>query len=876
MAKVKDFLRRLQALWRSKQVHDEISEEMHFHIDQRTADNIRSGMPAAEAREEAEHRFGSLTRMKEQAYELRGAGWIESFLQDLAYGFRMLGRAPGFTLAATLTLALGIGATTAMFSIVDSVLLRPLPYPQPEDLVTLSEKQVSVSIRGPASPANFYDWRDQSSAFSGLAAYASWSLNMTGTGSPERVKGALVTPEFFDVLGVQPAQGRTFLRDEDQPEKSDVAVVSSKLWERVFGPTAHLDGQSMVLNGGRTSIIGIMPADFAFPSRETEIWIPLSLNANNRQDREGKWLSVVGRIKTGATLIQARENMKVITQRLEQTYPKTNAGWSVEVATLRDDQTSALRSRILTLFAAVTLLLLITCSNVAGLLLTRGLRRSREFAIRAAIGAGRARIIGQLFTESSLLGLAAGTCGMALAYWAVQIVRDTVIRFLSISTEIVINSQVLGFGLLLSFATAAVFTLAPALRASRVNLPQALKSGGPSSGRVGLSGRHLLVLSQVALAFVLLVSAGLLMKSFIRLVSVNPGFDTHRILTLEMNLPRSRYRTSQQHIAFFQRVLDRVRQIPGVDSASAVSDLPLRRNSMTFKVMEQGPQPIGPLPAAGVRWVSDNYFATMRIPLLKGRFLNTHDTMDAPLAAVVNRTMARYLGTRAADGTAKIRLEEDPRWFAIVGVVDDIRQIGLDTDEVPAIYLPHAQKSEDWLNWMTLVVRTSVRPEQEVNAIRDQIWAVDKDQPVSKIETLEEYLSDSVAVPRFSSELLAGFSLMALAISLVGLYGVIAYSASQRKKEIAVRIALGATRGRVLRLIMAEGMGLAGGGIVLGLLGALAVTRLMQSMLFAVDPADLATLIAVSVLLAVVALLASLAPARSATKVDPMIVLRNE
>jgi putative ABC transport system permease protein len=878
MANLRSFLRRLQTLWRSEQLHKEIAEEMRFHIDQRTADNIHRGMPSAEARKEAEQRFGGVTRIQEQAYELRSVGWIESFVQDVVYGSRLLHRTPGFTLAVVLTLALGIGTSTAMFSILYSVLLRPLPYPQPEKLVSLAEKHVSAASRGPVSAANFYDWRDQSGAFSSVAAYAGWSLNMTGTDTPERLKGALVSPELFDVLGVLPMRGRTFIPDEDQSGKSDVAVVSSKLWDRVFGPKAQLDGQSVVLNGSRTSIIGIMPADFAFPSREIEIWVPLSLSAKNRENREGKWLNVIGRIKPAANVAQLRDSMNVIAQRLQQSYPSTNAGWSVDVVPLHENQTGGLRSRMLTLFAAVTLLLLIACSNVAGLWLTRGIRRSREFAIRAAIGAGRSRIVRQLLTESLLLSLAAGTCGLALGYWVIQIVRSTILNTLPATTDIVMNSRVLAFGLVLSLATVVVFGLVPALRVSQVNLQHSLRSGGQTVPGSRLTGRRLLVVFQVALSFVLLAGAGLLTKSFVRLVSVNPGFYTHQMLTMEMNLPRARYRTSAQHSAFLQHVLERVRQIPGVQSASAVSDLPLRGNSMTFKVLEQVAQRTTgeALPDAGVRWVSDDYFATMRIPPLSGRLLDKHDAADAPLAAIVNRTMAKYLGPRAADGTVKVRLEEDPRWFSIVGVVDDIKQIGLDTGEVPAIYFPHAQKSEDWLTWMTLVVRTSVKPEDEVNAIRAQIWAVDKDQPVSNVATLDQYLSESVAIPRLSSEVVAGFSLAALTISLVGLYGVVAYSVSQRKQEIGLRIALGASHGSVLRMVLADGAGLAMGGIVLGLLGALMATRLIKSLLFAVDPVDIATFIAVSVLLAVVAFLASLAPARNASRVDPMVALRYE
>jgi putative ABC transport system permease protein len=878
MPNLKSFLRRLQTLWRSEQLHREIAEEMRFHVDQRTADNIHRGMPAAEARKEAEQRFGGMARIQEQAYELRSVGWVESFVQDVVYGSRLLRRTPGFTFAAVLTLALGIGSSTAMFSILYSVLLRPLPFPQPEKLISLAEKHVSGASRGPVSAANFYDWRDQSGAFSGLAAYASWSLNMTGTDIPERLKGALVSPELFDVLGVLPVRGRSFMPDEDQTGKSDVAVVSSKLWDRVFGPNAQLHGQSVLLNGNRTSIIGIMPSDFAFPSREIEIWVPLSLSAKNRENREGKWLNVIGRINPGATVAQLRDSMNVIARRLQQSYPSTNAGWSVDVVPLHENQTGGLRSRIQTLFAAVTLLLLIACSNVAGLWLTRGIRRSREFAIRAAIGAGRSRIVRQLLTESLLLGLAAGTCGLAFGYWVIQIVRGTILNTLPATTDIVMNGRVLAFGLMLSLATVVVFGMVPALRVSQVNLQHCLKSGGQTVPGSRLTGRRLLVVFQVALSFVLLAGAGLLTKSLVRLVSVNPGFDTHQMLTMEMNLPRARYRTSAEHSVFLQHVLERVRQLPGVERASAVSDLPLRGNSMTFKVLEQVAQrtTAGLLPDAGVRWVSDDYFTTMRIPLLSGRLFDKHDAADAPLAAIVNRTMAKYLGARAVDGTAKVRLEEDPRWFSIVGVVDDIKQIGLDTGEVPAIYFPHAQKSEDWLTWMTLVVRTSVKPEDEVNAIRAQIWAVDKDQAVSNVATLDQYLSESVAIPKLSSQVVAGFSLAALTISLVGLYGVVAYSVSHRKQEIGLRIALGASHASVLRMVLADGAGLAMSGIVLGLLGALMATRLIKSLLFAVDAADIATFFTVSLLLAVVAFLAILAPARNASRVDPMVTLRYE
>lgn len=870
---------KIRALFRRPRLEKDLEDELGFHLDMRREKYQAAGKAPGEAQAAARREFGNVMNFKEACREMWTFASVEILGRDLRYALRSLRRSPGFTAVAVVTLALGIGATVSIFSIVYVALLRPLPYPEPDRLVALSASNPQAGfLHGPASAADFYDWRAQNEVFSGATAYSGWSLNLTEVPMPERLSAALVSPEFFSVLGVAPVQGRGFFAHEDQPDGPSVAVVGERLWKRLFGNSAALNGQTLTLNGSRTTIVGVMPAGFAFPSRTVELWVPLSLSPQNRRNREGRWLSVMARIKPGITLGGAQQNMNVIASRLQRDYPATNTALIADVVPLDESLAGNLRTRLLVLLGAVGLLLLIACSNVANLLLARAASRTPELALRAAIGASRTRIVRQLLAESLVLALAGGAGGLVLAYWSVSAFRVLAPPAIPRLDNLALDGHVLAFALLLPLVTVLLFGLMPALQSSKLDLHRPLKSGGRNlvTG-LGLRHRTLLVTSQIALACVLLVGAGLLVKSFLRLMAVNPGFDPHNVMTMQLSLPRSGY-PNQRQIAFFQQVLERVRTLPAVEHAGAVSDLPMRGNSMSFKILLDGSsQPVEPKkPEAGVRWVTEGYFSAMRIPLLKGRFLDERDTAGAPLVAVANRAMMKRYWPNAGAIGARVRLEEDPRWFAIVGVVEDIKQLGLDADEVPALYLAHDQKSQEWMNWMTLVVRTASDPEKQINAIRAQVLAVDRNQPIADVVTLDQYLAASVALPRFSSAMVASFSVVALVMALVGIYGIIAYSASQRRHEMGIRMALGARPFDVLRLVAGDGLRMTLIGVLAGLSAALALTRVLANQLFGIEPTDPATFAVMPVVLIAVALLASYIPARRATKVDPTAALRHE
>jgi putative ABC transport system permease protein len=659
-----------------------------------------------------------------------------------------------------------------------------------------------------------------------------------------------------------------------------VVVVGDKLWNRMFGPNAHLAGQTLTLNGSICTIVGVVPASFAFPASDIELWIPLALNSANRQNREGRWLSVLGRLKPGVSRERAQQNMNVIAARLERAYPATNQGYGVRVIPLREQIVGDFRTTLAVLLGAVSLLLLIACSNVANLLLARAAGRAHEMALRAALGAGRLRIAQQLLVESLVLALMAGALGWLFATWSLSMLRTIDPSVIPRLQEVVMDSRVLTFAILLSAITAAVFGLAPALHGALGDLVSPLKSGGrnPQAGPGAQRHRSVFVVAEIALAMMLLVGASLLARSLLSLMRVDTGFDPGRVLTAQLTLPRSGYRSNAQHVAFFQQVVERLQSLPGVEAAGAVSDLPLRHNRMAFKIQadSQNPAAEPELPRAGVRWVTPDYFRVMRIPLRHGRYLGGNDAAGAPEAAVVSQSLARRLWPDADPIGKRIKLDEDERWAAVVGVVSDIRQTDLETEEGPALYFPHAQKTQAWLNWMSLVVRTRPEAGNLANAVRAQVWAVDKNQPISEIAPLEQYLADSAALPRLRTWLLGSFSLAALLLAVVGIYGIVQYSVSRRVHEIGVRLALGATPANVVGLILLGGLKLILLGVAIGLAGAAAVTRFLANVLFNIRPDDAGTFAGVSLLLILVALVACYIPARRALRIDPASALRQE
>lgn len=870
------WINRLRGSFGKDKLESELDSELSFHLEMREKEFIAAGMPPREARRKALQQFGNPALVKEDARAMDTLGWIDSVWRDLRFAARMLRKNPGFAATSAITLALGIGASTAIFSVVYGVLLRPLPYPSPGELMTVSEIS-SRNGAGPVSAGNYYDWKNQNQVFTAMAHYANWPVNLTGQVEPEQLRAALVSPEFFSVLGIQAKQGRTFLPDEDQAGKDSVVVVSERLWKRLFGPSASLTGQTLTLNGSVSTVIGVAPAGFGFPASDIELWIPLAMNAANRQNREGRWLSVVARLKPGVSRERAQQNMNVIAARLERAYPAANQDHGIRLIPLREKIVGDFRATLAVLLAAVSLLLLIACSNVANLLLARAAGRAHEMALRAALGAGRLRIAQQLLVESLVLASMAGALGWLFATWSLTMLRTIDPSVIPRLQEVVMDGRVLAFAMLLSALTAAVFGLAPALHGALGDLVSPLKSGGrnPQAGPGAQRHRSLFVVAEIALAMVLLVGASLLARSLVSLMRVDTGFDPGHVLTAQLTLPQSAYRSNAQHAAFFQQVVERLQTLPGVDAAGAVSDLPLRHNEMTFKILA-GDNATGAPPRAAARWVTPDYFRVLRIPLRQGRYFSGNDAPGAPGSAIVNQSMAQRLWPDADPIGKRVKLEEDAGWSTVVGVVSDIRQVDLATAEGPALYFPHAQKAQAWLSWMSLVVRTRPEAGNIADAVRAQVWAVDKNQPVSEIATLDQYFADSAALPRLRTWLLGSFSVVALLLAVVGIYGIVQYSVSRRVHEIGVRLALGATPGSVVGLILRGGLKLVLLGVAIGLAGAAGVTRFLASVLFDVKPDDAATFTGVALVLTLVALAACYIPARRALRIDPATALHQE
>ena len=805
---------------------------------------------------------------------------METLLKDLRYAIRMLVRKPGFTAVAVLTLALGIGANTAIFSVVNGVLLRPLPFQDPDRIATFWQRNTLGGVqREDVSPANFLDWRDQSKSCTEMAAAMPTGFSFTGGEEPEAFRAWQVTTGFFEILGVNALHGRTFLRDEYQAGNDAVIVIGHGLWQRRFGADPNLVGQKLLLNGRPHTVVGVMPPGFEFGS-EREMWSPWVEVAQDKQIRGSAYIKVIGRLKPGVTTEQAQAEMNGIAARLAQAYPQTNSEVGVAVVPLPEQLVGHVRPALLMLLCAVGLMLLIACANVANLLLARASTRRREFAIRAALGAARSRLIVQLLTESLLLATLGGIGGVLLASWGVDAVIALSPHNLPRLDQVRIDAHVLIFALGVSLVTALIFGLAPALQFSRTNLQEFLKEGG-RTGSTGFARnrlRNLLVVSEVALALMLLVGAGLLVRSFVRLLQVDSGFTVDKALALEVHV-WGRARTPEQRAAFFEQSLDRIAALPGVEAAGAVSALPFHTNPIEIKselVIEGRPIPApGQEPIAYATVATYDYFRTMGIPLRRGRLFTRFDNKDAAPVALIGETMSKRFWPDEDPVGKKItvRFLGQQVTREIVGVIGDVRHTGLDSDPRPELFLPHLQEP---YGSMTYIVRTSVDPQTLLPAVKREVWSVSKTQPFSSIATMEQLISRSLGERRFSLLFLTTFAAIALALAGVGIYGLINFNTSQRTHEIGVRMALGAGRRDIFKLVVGQGLALTLIGVALGLAAAFALTRYLSSLLFNVSAADPITFVAVSLLLVGVALLACYIPARRAMKVDPMIALRYE
>ncbi|MGH9837363.1 MAG: ABC transporter permease [Blastocatellia bacterium] len=799
---------------------------------------------------------------------------MQTLWQDLRYGARMLMKKPGFTLIAVLTLALGIGANTAIFSVVNGVLLRPLPYLDSEQLtwVWMDNRQEGIA-EDIASWPNFEDWRAHNQSFQGMAGVRDRRFNLTGTGEPEELNGANVSANFFDLMRVGPQYGRAFSAEEEQEGRDQVVVIGHGLWQQRFGGDAQLVGQTLSLNGQPHTIIGVMPPGFQFPNK-TEIWKPLVPDAQLRTARSAFWLPVIGRLKPGVTRAQAQTEMTGIAQRLEQQYPNSNRGFGVNVVLMHEQLVGKLRTALWVLLGAVACVLLIACANVANLLLARAAARQKEVAIRAALGASRGRVVRQLLTESVLLAAVGGGLGLLLARWGLDALVALAPSDLPRAASITIDRRVLFFTLGLSLLTGVVFGLAPALQSSKLALSEVLKEGGRGTGGGGQRTRSALVVAEIALALVLLVSAGLLLRSSWRLQQVNPGFNPERVLKVRLSLPPSKYREGAQAAAFYQQLLERLRALPGVQAAGATSSVLLNKVHNSSGILIEGrPAPNGPRPELPMDSVSPGYFQAMDMPLVQGRQFNEQDKADGLPVAIVNETMARRFWPNEDPLGKRFNFGDGGRWWTVVGVVRDSRRQGLDAPVRIESFLPHTQRP---LRAMEVVLRTTDHPLAMTRTVRSAVWSLDGDLPVSEIQSVEQMLGARVAPRRFNLLLLGLFALVAMLLAAVGIYGVMAYSVTQRTHEIGIRMALGAGQGAVLKLVVGHGMVLTLLGVATGLAGAFALTRLMTILLFGVSATDPLTFSVIALLLLLVALLACWIPAQRATKVDPMIALRCE
>jgi putative ABC transport system permease protein len=808
---------------------------------------------------------------------------MDRMFADIRYGLRSLLKRPGATLIALVTLALGIGVNTAIFSAVDSILLRPLPFKDPERLVSVWEKTPALGIQqNQAAPANFFDLRSQNQVFEALGAYGPLDMNLTGSGEPERLDGQLVSANVFSILGVAPALGRTFLPNEDQVGQEHVVVLSDALWQRRFNRDPSILNQNITLNGESFTVIGVMPRGFFFPVREIEMWTPWAMEPDQASGRGDHYLAIVARLKPEVTVERANADLETIAQRLSAEYPRTNEGLGFTARSLHRDYVGDLRLPILILFGAVGLVLLIACANVANLLLAQATTRRKEIAIRIALGARRWTIVRQLLVESLLLASGGGVVGVLGAFWGVQALAKLLPESLSKLQGVNIDARVLLFTILMSVLTAVVFGGLPALLASRTK-PGATLSDVARDVAGGTSGRHvrrLLVVSEVALAVVLLVSAGLLIRSFQLLRQVEPGFNPENALTMRMVLPFPKYAKQEARRAFYDEVLRNVEEVPGVEAAGVITFLPLSFNGMNFSFTVDGraaPSDMN-LPFALFRVVSPDYFRAMGIPLQRGRFFEAHDSPDSTPVTVINRRLAeRYWpGEDAIGKRLKVGPADSPNaWLTVVGVVGDVRQTGLYEQKLE-FYVPYMQERRAFMAPRDLVVRTKADPGVIAAAVRQAVWAVDKDQPVSNVRTMDQVFAAAISQERFQALMLGLFAALALVLACVGLYGVISYSVVQRTHEIGVRMALGAQPVDVLRLVIRQGMSLTFAGLVVGIVAGTFVTRVLSDMLFGVTPRDPLTFAGVPVLLLVVAFLACYVPARRATRIDPLQALRYE
>jgi putative ABC transport system permease protein len=875
---------RLRSLLRREQVESDLDEEFQYHLERQIEANIAKGMPAHEARYAALRTMGGIEQQKEKCRDARRVSLIEDLVNDLRYGLRVLAKSPVFTTVAITTLALGIGANTAIFSVVNELLLRPLPFPDADRIATVWEVSPEGRHQNTISRANFRTWRDQNTSFESLAAFSDQRLNMTGDQEPEEISVQLATPELFEVLRVQPILGRTLV-EGDGRERSAGVVLSYGIWHRKFAGDPNILGRPVILNDISFAVVGVMPAGFQWHIRArsgtgspADMWIVLSMPTEGPATL-GRFLSAVGRLKPGVSIGQAETELRAIEARIGQDCPQYNKGYSVEVIPLREQFVGNVRTALWILLGAVGFVLLIACANVANLLLARAAARQREIALRTALGASRFRVARQLLAESVLLALLGSVLGLGIAWWGIKALVAISPRDLINLQGVGLNIVVLGWTLVVSLVTGIVFGLAPALEATRMNFNDALKEGGKGAGGQGPRSsrlRNSLVIAEVALAVMLLVGAGLLVRSFVRLRNIDTGFEKEHVLTMVVRLAGARYQHDPPIVNFFEQAMQHIRSLPGVRLAGMVNFLPLYGGlgSSTGFTIEGRPQMLpGEGPSANVRVSDSGYFSAIGIPILRGRNFTEGENNTAKHVVIISQSLAeQYFPDEDPLGKhIDVTMFDKPNPTKIVGIVGDVRYDSLTNQPEPTVYFPHPELPYEF---MTLVIRTYGDPAAITSAVREELREIDANQPVADVRTMQQVMGENLSRARFNTLLLALLAGLATILAAVGIFGVMNYSVTVRTRELGIRIALGAQRSKVLMLVLRQGLLLTLIGVGIGVLGTLAMTSVISGLLFGVAPTDPVTFAAIVLLLTGVSLIACYLPARRATRVDAVVALR--
>jgi putative ABC transport system permease protein len=869
-----DLFFRLRSLFRRGEVESELDAELRFHFERQVQQLIDSGFPRDEAMRRARLISGGLEQQKENCRDARGTRFFEILWQDLRFAFRMLRKSPGFAAVAGLTLALGIGANTAIFSVIDSVLLSPLSYPKPQQLIAMKQYD---------SLQNVIDIQRQTRTLSQGGGVNIEAMDYTGGSEPVQIQAAYVDAGLLETLGVPPMLGRVITPDEDVKGGPRNIVVSYHFWQNFLSSDPHALGKRIPLSGNDYTVIGVMPAGFALPREQADVFVSLWVAYPEAAPYRGvHFMGTYWRLKSGVTLSQAQADMSTIDRRLAEQYPDTERDRDTLVVPLHEWLTGDVRPALMVLFGAVGLVLLIACANFAGLLTARAIARQQEFVIRASLGAGSSRLIRQALTESGILAIIGGAAGLLLAKWGTGFLVSLKPAELERFSGIQMDAHVFLFVLGISVLTGFIFGLMPALSAARADVAESLKEGarGSTASRFSQKLWQLLVAAELALALILLVGAGLLIKGFSRLRSVNPGFNPTNVMTMHLQLPPTRYAKIPPQTEFRRQVLARLNSLPGVEAAM-VTDIPLSGNyvSHSFVIDGRPPVPVGAEPHVQTLSVMGDYFRVMQIPIRAGRGFTAMDREGQPLVAVVNEEMVRKFFPHENPLGARIdwsRREGALQWMTIIGVAQDVKHSGLNQPVNPAVYAPFPQSDEAWRRWMTLAIRTPGASVGLIEDVKKQVWSVDSQIPVSEVHSMGDLMGVSLAQQRFNMLLLGLFAALALILATVGIYGMMAYRVGQRMHEVGIYIALGAQRRDVLRLVLGDGAKLAFFGIAMGIAGAIALTRVMTSLLFEVKPTDPETIAVVAILLAFVALAACYVPTRRAMRVDPVVALRYE